>query len=498
VGYGLKNNRKVISFHPNGEYYFHKGLKAYQTKDLHRSKKYLQRAVRFEPDEPDFLCQLAAVLADLEEYEASNDLLGKVVSEIEPDLAECHFYRANNFVHLGLFEEAEVEIQRYIALDPDGEFFDEAEELLELLEEEIPYPTQDHDRARYMLKDGQYEQALEFLLNVVDKQPDYWEAHNYLALTYFYLNRYKKALTTLEHILKQQPGHLHALCNLAVFYRQLDNEQHCDTVIEVLKGIYPFFPEERAKLGSTLMLLGEYKDAYRWLKSAEKAGSPVGGPFHYWLAVSAYFNGNVAEAERAWKRIGSFDFTKHHPFQYSAVQEMLLEEKRDENPLIQSLLTQVLKGDDDSAKCFALFVFREICGEQTLDTLKKIVSSQFESPLLKKIASNIVLELDAGGSEKPGDAYRIFTAFQRNSNHGRLFVEDYTLYWHWFRFAEKTTSHRANEFHNINAWTAALDYSLRKKRSKTLTQKEVAKKHGISPSTLSSYKRKMKRFLLEK
>lgn len=487
----MKNKRKIITFYPNGEYYFHKGLKAYETKDLYQSKKYLQRAVRFEPHDPDYLCQLAAVLAELGEYEASNNILEKVVTEIDPDLAECHFFRANNFVHLGLFDEAESEIQRYIAAEPGGPFTREANELLELLQDEEPYPAQPHEKARLMLQEGRYKQAADFLRDIIHEHPEYWEAHNYLALTYFYLHQYKKALTILERVLKKEPGNVHALCNLAVFYRQLDVERRCQEVIEALKSIYPLSSEERCKLGSTFMLLAEYEDAFHWLKSAEKTGIPGGGPFYYWLAVSAYFSGNLKEAERSWRKIRTFDFTKHHPFQYSAVHEMLLEDNVADNPLIRSLVTEVLRNGDKKAKCFALFVLREINDDQAINMLKNVEGDKFEDAVIKAIAGDILLEK---APEQTGQSttyvYRIVMDFQNNSNNGQLFVEDYTLYWRWFHFRE--TSHGQYAFHNINAWTAALHYSWKKDAGEKVTQKAIAKHYATSVSTLSSYVRKVK------
>ena len=37
----LGQQAKILSFHPTGEYYFTKGLKAYHKRELYKAKKYL-------------------------------------------------------------------------------------------------------------------------------------------------------------------------------------------------------------------------------------------------------------------------------------------------------------------------------------------------------------------------------------------------------------------------------------------------------------------------
>ena len=45
----MNKQAKVFSFHPTGEYYFTKGLKAYHRRDLYNAKKFLMRAYELEP-----------------------------------------------------------------------------------------------------------------------------------------------------------------------------------------------------------------------------------------------------------------------------------------------------------------------------------------------------------------------------------------------------------------------------------------------------------------
>lgn len=218
---------KLLSFIPNGEYYFSKGIKAYHRRDFHKAKKYLMRAMQLEPGEPMIICQLAIVHSEMGEYQESNKLLHMILEELDEDMVECHYFLANNYAHMGLFKDAYTHANTYLDLDRDGEFTEDTEDLLELLtlegedlddelyEQDDLITKQEH--ARELLESGHFPKAVEILNSVIDEYPEYWSAYNNLALAYFYLGEVQKAADILEKVLEENPGNLHALCNKLVF-----------------------------------------------------------------------------------------------------------------------------------------------------------------------------------------------------------------------------------------------------------------------------------------
>ena len=54
-------HNKILTFNPSGEFYFMKGIEAFQKSNFSLAKKYLTRAWQFEPNEPVIACQLAIV-----------------------------------------------------------------------------------------------------------------------------------------------------------------------------------------------------------------------------------------------------------------------------------------------------------------------------------------------------------------------------------------------------------------------------------------------------
>lgn len=161
---------KIFSFHPTGEYYFNKGLKAYHQQDLYKAKKYLERAQDLESLEPMIACQLAIVCTDLGEYTYSNTILNNIITNLDPYMNECHYFLANNYAHLGMFKETYKHANEYLRKEIDGEFVDDAEDLLDLItfesnETEESLFEQDslineQEKAREYLAAGNYEKQL--------------------------------------------------------------------------------------------------------------------------------------------------------------------------------------------------------------------------------------------------------------------------------------------------------------------------------------------------
>src|SRR5690606_33773851 len=125
-------------------------------------------AVEKEPNNPVNYCNLAGVLSEMGRFEESNEVLRHVTEKVAPDLAECYFYMANNAANMERFEEAEQYILRYLQADPEGEFAEEADEMLHMLAvelgrrpltvEDVPYAEwqEELDRAQMLLENGQF------------------------------------------------------------------------------------------------------------------------------------------------------------------------------------------------------------------------------------------------------------------------------------------------------------------------------------------------------
>lgn len=306
----LQEKGEIIPFIIDGNYFFNKGIKAYRNHQLDKAKKYLEKAVAIDQHDPVFVCQLAIVLAELGDYTRSNEYLEEVC-EKEPMLTDCYYFLANNYAHLGLFQEAKKYATKYIETTPDGMYIEDTYELLDILEIEIYDDGTElpdeliilQEQACHLLERGKSEEALPLFQQLTEKYPEFWSAHNNLALAYFYLGNVDKALQVVNHVLEHNEGNIHALCNLAIFYYYMNKHEQVNNISEQLKKVYPIDDDHKMKLGTTLALITEYQYAYRWLQRLYRKKFEGNPSFYYWLAIAAYHVGAVEEAKAVWEKV---------------------------------------------------------------------------------------------------------------------------------------------------------------------------------------------------
>jgi tetratricopeptide (TPR) repeat protein len=486
---------RVISFIPDGEYYYQKGITAYQKGDLYRAKKFVERAIAFNPNDPEYLCQEAAILAELELFEESNTLLKKVVKELDESMTECYFFMANNFAYLGRYEEAVRELKLYMTMDPQGGFIQEARELYRVLSmesnenihEEDGYVA-DHEKGRQALEQGHYQKAIYFFKKVLKERPKFWVAYNNLAIAYFSMGDSAKSFETLELVVSEDPGNIHALCNLATFYERQGEKEKLERILGVLDKLHPIFPEHRNKLGATYFFMGDYKKAYHWLKSADRAGSYWDQPFYYWLALTAYRLGRPKEAMKAWEKVDFFSETPFQPLDYGKIREMLNADDAHNNPMVRSLLDHELRDDFSEAKTFALFYLDYLGDEPAKKKIKAVSESHREQHIIRSIAATLV-------NPVCDSRLAIMKKIEKKWGDGRPLTQQFALYEWWRILYEKLEDD--TDVLDIDSWAASLEYLWKKENQEKVTQSDIVKKYDTTMYRLRKCLEKWESFYTE-
>lgn len=256
--------------------FFHRGLHAFHNKHLDRAAKLFERAVKLTASEPVFKIQLAAVLTELGEYIRSNELLQQVLDEHQEKQPVCYFFIANNEVYLGQFYQAEKHVRLYMEKDPQGQFMEEAKELLELFEDEALFDEDkeqtellltEHEQARSFLRNGDPEAAVPLLESIIKNHPSFWAAQTHLAEAMFRLGNEDAAFDYCHAVLDHDKGNLLALCNLALFYQAKGYTNQVEHLREQLVKIIPINSDHMIRLTEVLCVLGAYKDvaSRKWL-----------------------------------------------------------------------------------------------------------------------------------------------------------------------------------------------------------------------------------------
>lgn len=304
-----KEKAIIIPFHIDSEHFFKKGLRAYRNQEFDRAIYLLKRAHELEPEEPFILCQLAAVLADTGQYQASNEYLQIVIKELDPEMVECYYFMSSNYAHLGLFQEAKKHALKYVELAPDGDFIEDTEDLLDVLSIEADGDEDEddviflQDHARQLMEAGEFQDAILVFNELLEGHPQFWSAHNNLALAHFYIGEVEKALILLDDVLEKNPGNLHALCNKLVIYYYLREDEKVEQLVNQLKNVHPILIEHRFKLGATFGMVGKFDLAFPWLLSLKRSGFEGDATFHYWLSYAAYHMNHEQLAHKSWKKV---------------------------------------------------------------------------------------------------------------------------------------------------------------------------------------------------
>jgi len=126
-----KNTRKnVVSFIPNGEFYYKKAVQALNRDQEEKALKYLRRAAELSPEDSLILLQYAIVEMEAGRIDHALELLRKA-NELDPNEPEILLFLAEGSAQVGLTEDAKYFAEEYLRLAEMGEYADEAIEIID-------------------------------------------------------------------------------------------------------------------------------------------------------------------------------------------------------------------------------------------------------------------------------------------------------------------------------------------------------------------------------
>lgn len=549
-----EENGNVIPVTLNANFFFERAVRSLDRFQYDKALKNFRKAVEYEPENPVNHCNVAGVLSEMGNYEASNDILTHVLENIDPGMTECYFYMANNFANMESYEEAERSLVTYLEEDLNGEFLAESEELMELLQYELDRPAPlirirsregviEHERARALLEEGKFTQAVTLLEEIVSNTPDFLAAHNNLALAYFYMGRFTKAKECIMRVLEQDSGNLHALCNLAIFLQYEGDRGQLAGLLRLLETTIPFHQEHLFKMATTMGILGRHRTAYghfrRLLKDEEVGGD---ASLYHYCAAAASNSGLYAEAQRCWQKAAKLDpesavprfflaqlqqaqgegkalspisYNYQLPFQeqlklWKDNKGSFAEEVRN-NPLLRSSFFWALRYGDANTKLQVTEALRWIEDEEMSEILQGLLKQQ---PLQEeKLQEAALLSLQRLIGSVPEE--NVLQEAKETSN-ARLkglpeWRED------WQKVIDQTVSMMDRRFDAVQkkdaellwkqfvssiypdvpfirqteGWCAALEYLIAKMHNLPVTYREVAQRYDVSVSMVSRYARRI-------
>ncbi|MCC2684061.1 MAG: hypothetical protein K0R75_960 [Paenibacillaceae bacterium] len=539
---------KIVPIQMDATFFFERAVQSLDRYHYDKALKYFRRAAEFEPENPVNHCNLAGILSEMGNYSESNAILQKILTDIDYSMTECHFYMANNFANMEDYESAEKALTKYLENDPNGQFLEESEEMMELLSYELERPLSvsyiksreglfEHDKARALLEEGKFSEAVRILERLVKKHNDFYAARNNLALAYYYIGQFEKALTTIRDVLSDDPGNLHALCNMAIFQQHTGDPASGKAIASGLSKIYPYHPDHTFKLATTMGILGEHEAAHRLFKRLIKLGEGASDPSLYHFAAAAACNiGRFNEAQRLWRLAEKVDpkseIPKFYLSQLPAIQAKLSRttisyhyhlpfeeqfrtmEKSDElipeqlkrDPLVRSSFFWALRHGDVQTKLQVIQVFGIIADDEVKDALQAFIMEPEEDDYLKKVAIFVLRGLNGdepltatlGGKQMELDSspftpnlpfwekkWQLVLEYALCKMQRRFdIVQQHDLETLWVECLSRAFPN-VPKVSKVEGWAAALEYLTAKMHRRATSYHEVAVRYGVSIATVS-------------
>ncbi|MBP1947930.1 tetratricopeptide repeat protein [Virgibacillus litoralis] len=314
-----RRQHNVIPFIPDGEFYFTKGVEAFQKRKFNSSIKWLVKAVEMTPKDNLYKCQLSIIYTEVGSYHEANQLLTKVLQSSDGQYTDCYYLLANNYAHLGLLNDAKKYAKSYLDKEPDGDFSDEAEQLLELIDfdedENNDWELEEEDELLiyqetifYHMDNMEWDKAIPLLEEMMTLFPEHkLTKHDYTHALFF--SGYKDDAVEMElDILNDQPDSLHSHVNLAVFYYELGRIQEYERHIKGLLNVYPMHEQQKLRIAVTLARTGVYHEAYARFCKLSKSIVKNHLSYYKWYSVTAYKLGEPSKSLSLWE-----EGCKKHP-----------------------------------------------------------------------------------------------------------------------------------------------------------------------------------------
>ncbi len=310
-----KNN--VIAFERGAEFYFDLGNKKIQKGKLSSALTYIEKAVNLKPNDSFIKFNYAGLLAELGNVELSTEVLLKIVNELDSNYTECYFGLGCNFLQMQKIKKSVEYFSKYLEKEPEGEFSEEAEDLLEMLtmikdannnldDEELEHIYEIEEEAIDHLEKHEYKEAVVKFEQVVEILPNAVPARNNLSLVYYYLGETQKAIELAREVLSYEIYNIHANCNIALFYNKLNLNNWVKKQIKDIKKLNTENPEYLYKIADTLGCLGKHEDAYKVYKKLMSVESDNILYIHY-IAVAAFNSGKYNDSIKYWKKLLELD-----------------------------------------------------------------------------------------------------------------------------------------------------------------------------------------------
>ncbi len=199
----MKNNLLSIDeYRNNPEFYFYKGLRCANKRNLSEAYKHLVKASELSPENMEYKFNIACFLSEMQRPREANRIFMDILLHYDPTMYDCYFGMGCNSFELGDMKKAAEYFEKYIYFDSDGEFSEEVSEMIVYLKlynditgdnRFLRLSQTNLKKAHKSLLNNKTDQAVSELYKAIAFNPMNTDARNLLILIMLEQQNYKRA-----------------------------------------------------------------------------------------------------------------------------------------------------------------------------------------------------------------------------------------------------------------------------------------------------------------
>lgn len=310
---------KVIPFSQSATFYMKRGAKELEKNDLLAAISKYREAYDRAPEDPEISIAMAEILSQMQRFEESNRVLHLLDAALDETPPECHFGLACNYFGLQDYDSAADCLEDYLEAEPDGLFAADAEDFLDLIEDDdamfetTGLKTDDDYEdnavcrfARSLLASGDIPYAVEELEHRIGQKPDSVKIREQLAIAYFCANRTEDARKTAQKLLDELPGNVIAGSTLALMDIENGDRASAERRLNALPDLRMLDPEELHSVAVLQIGLDKFEDAEKTLAILLQL-MPYDENVLHKTGYARYMRGDIEGAKACYQKLLRID-----------------------------------------------------------------------------------------------------------------------------------------------------------------------------------------------
>jgi len=231
---------KILEYSQAHELYFNIAVKRAVGRDYPEALKYINLALAKDAYNAEYLFNKACILVELRRTRESIKLLNYIICNIDPTYSECYFGLGCNYFEIKEYEKSLMNFEKYVLMEDDGEFCEDAYEILFYMrvpgesdefdideQMDISEKTQRqcrdssqklHAAGSMYLHRGNYKEAIRQFERSIMAYPETKSSRIRLSMAYYMTGQLTMAKLLASSVLKIQKSHHMANLCLALYY----------------------------------------------------------------------------------------------------------------------------------------------------------------------------------------------------------------------------------------------------------------------------------------